>query len=210
MDSQEKKKFTLESFLRRVFKGVLDTVAKGFIKIGLSANAVTVLGLLGAIGAAVAIALGYPFWGGVVLLVMAPLDAVDGAIARLSGGNKPFGAFLDSFVDRYSELFVYAGILYLFFTEGNVLGVMLCFAAASGAVLVSYARARAEGLGFEAKTGIMTRVERSIVLIVGLLFGILWIALVIIALLAHITALMRMVAVWKQAIQSENELEQKG
>ena len=199
MEEGKRNKFSIEAVLRRTFKGVLDSVAKVFLKLGLSANAVTFLGLLGSIGAAVLIALGMPLWGGVVLLVMAPLDAVDGAMARLAGKPSKFGAFFDSFIDRYSELFLYAGILYLFFTQNNLLGVMLCFATASGAIMVSYARARAEGLGFEAKVGVMTRVERSIVMIVGLLFGMIMIALVIIAVLAHLTALLRMVTVWKQA-----------
>lgn len=82
---------------------------------------------------------------------------------------------------------------------------MVCFAAASGAVLVSYTRARAEALGFDAKVGVMTRVERSIVMIVGLLFGIIMISLVIIAVLAHLTAMMRMVTVWKQAKSRDPE-----
>jgi len=199
MTKQKNEGFSLEKVLRKAFKGLLDGVASFFLKIGFTPNAVTLLGLAGSIGAAVLIALGMPLWGGVVLLLMAPLDAVDGAMARLSGRSSKFGAFLDSVIDRYSELFIYAAILYMFFEQGNFLGVMVCFAAASGAVLVSYTRARAEALGFEAKVGVMTRVERSIVMIVGLLFGIIVISLVIIAMLAHLTAMMRMVTVWKQA-----------
>ncbi|HNZ14795.1 MAG TPA: CDP-alcohol phosphatidyltransferase family protein, partial [Anaerolineaceae bacterium] len=197
--------FSLEKVLRKTFKGLLDGVASFFLKIGLTPNAVTLLGLAGSIGAAVLIALGMPLWGGIVLLLMAPLDAVDGAMARLSGKSSKFGAFLDSVIDRYSELFIYAAILYMFFEQGNFLGVMVCFAAASGAVLVSYTRARAEALGFDAKVGVMTRVERSIVMIVGLLFGIIVISLVIIAVLAHLTAMMRMVTVWKQAKSRDPE-----
>ncbi len=199
MTKQKNEGFSLEKVLRKTFKGLLDGVASFFLKIGLTPNAVTLLGLAGSIGAAVLIALGMPLWGGIVLLLMAPLDAVDGAMARLSGKSSKFGAFLDSVIDRYSELFIYAAILYMFFEQGNFLGVMVCFAAASGAVLVSYTRARAEALGFDAKVGVMTRVERSIVMIVGLLFGIIMISLVIIAVLAHLTAMMRMVTVWKQA-----------
>ncbi|HPX65138.1 MAG TPA: CDP-alcohol phosphatidyltransferase family protein [Anaerolineaceae bacterium] len=205
MTKQKNEEFSLEKVLRKAFKGLLDGVAGFFLKIGLTPNAVTLLGLAGSIGAAVLIALGIPLWGGVVLLLMAPLDAVDGAMARLSGRSSKFGAFLDSVIDRYSELFIYAAILYMFFEQGNFLGVMVCFAAASGAVLVSYTRARAEALGFDAKVGVMTRVERSIVMIVGLLFGIIVISLVIIAVLAHLTAMMRMVTVWKQAKSRDPE-----
>ena len=205
MTKQKNEGFSLEKVLRKTFKGLLDGVASFFLKIGLTPNAVTLLGLAGSIGAAVLIALGMPMWGGIVLLLMAPLDAVDGAMARLSGKSSKFGAFLDSVIDRYSELFIYAAILYMFFEQGNFLGVMVCFAAASGAVLVSYTRARAEALGFDAKVGVMTRVERSIVMIVGLLFGIIVISLVIIAVLAHLTAMMRMVTVWKQAKSRDPE-----
>jgi len=205
MTKQKNEGFSLEKVLRKAFKGLLDGVASFFLKIGFTPNAVTLLGLAGSIGAAVLIALGMPLWGGVVLLLMAPLDAVDGAMARLSGRSSKFGAFLDSVIDRYSELFIYAAILYMFFEQGNFLGVMVCFAAASGAVLVSYTRARAEALGFDAKVGVMTRVERSIVMIVGLLFGIIVISLVIIAVLAHLTAMMRMVTVWKQAKSRDPE-----
>lgn len=207
METKKKEKFSLEVKLRGMFKGVLEAVAKLFMKVGLTANSVTVLGLLGSIGAGVLVALGYPLWAGVTLLLMAPLDAVDGTMARLSGKSSKFGAFLDSFIDRYDELFVYAGILYWYTTQNDLLGVMLCFAAASGAVMVSYARARAEALGFEAKVGVMTRVERAIVMIVGLLFGIVPIALGIIAVLAHLTALLRLSAVRKQANLTAEELD---
>ncbi len=207
METKKKEKFSLEVKLRGMFKGVLEAVAKLFMKVGLTANSVTVLGLLGSIGAGVLVALGYPLWAGVILLLMAPLDAVDGTMARLSGKSSKFGAFLDSFIDRYDELFVYAGILYWYTTQNDLLGVMLCFAAASGAVMVSYARARAEALGFEAKVGVMTRVERAIVMIVGLLFGIVPIALGIIAVLAHLTALLRLSAVRKQANLTAEELD---
>ena len=205
MEQKEDKKFSFELLLRKLFKGVLDAVAGFFLKIGLTPNAVTLLGLAGSIGAAVLVVLGMPMWGGVVLLLMAPLDAVDGAMARLSGKTSKFGAFLDSVIDRYSELILYAAILYMLFEQEHLWGVILCFAAASGAVLVSYTRARAEALGFDAKVGVMTRVERSIVMIVGLLFGIILIALVIIAVLAHLTAIMRMVTVWKQAKSRDPE-----
>lgn len=207
METKKKEKFSLEVKLRGMFKGVLEAVAKLFMKVGLTANSVTVLGLLGSIGAGVLVALGYPLWAGVTLLLMAPLDAVDGTMARLSGKSSKFGAFLDSFIDRYDELFVYAGILYWYTTQNDLLGVMLCFAAASGAVMVSYARARAEALGFEAKVGVMTRVERAIVMIVGLLFGIVPIALGIIAILAHLTALLRLFVVRKQANREAEKLD---
>ena len=207
MTPEKNEKMSFESMLRKTFKGVLEFIAKAFLKVGLTADSVTVLGLLGSIAAGILVALGHPLWAGVTLLVMAPLDAVDGTMARLSGKSSKFGAFLDSFIDRYDELFVFAGILYWYATQHNLLGVMLCFGAASGAVMVSYARARAEALGFEAKVGVMTRVERAIVMIVGLLFGIVPIALGIIAALAHLTAVLRLFAVKNQAGKEAEKLD---
>ena len=203
----KKEPFSFEARLRKLFRGVLEAVAKVFIKMGLTANSVTVLGLLGSVAAGILVALGHPFWAGVTLLVMAPLDAVDGTMARLSAKTSPFGAFLDSFIDRYDELFVFAGILYWYATQSDLLGIMLCFAAASGAVMVSYARARAEALGYNVKVGVMTRVERAIVMIIGLLFGIVLIALGIIATLAHLTAVLRLFAVKNQAEKEAEKLD---
>ncbi len=207
MNMKKQEPFNFEVALRKVFRGVLETIAKAFMRVGLTANHVTVLGLFGSVAAAVLVALGYPLWAGVTLLVMAPLDAVDGTMARLSGKSSKFGAFLDSFIDRYDELFVFAGILYWYATQNDLLGIMLCFSAASGAVMVSYARARAEALGYNAKVGVMTRVERAIVMIVGLLFGIVPIALGIIAALAHLTAVLRLVAVKNQAGKEAEKLD---
>lgn len=207
MNQKGNETFNLETRLRKTFKGLLEAVARVFMKLGLTANSITVLGLLGSLVAGILVALGYPLWAGVTLLVMAPLDAVDGTMARLSGKSTKFGAFLDSFIDRYDELFVFAGVLYWYATQKNLLGIMLCFAAASGAVMVSYARARAEALGYNAKVGVMTRVERAIVMIVGLLFGIVPIALGIIAALAHLTAVLRLFAVKNQVKKEAEKLD---
>ena len=133
-----------------------------------------------------------------------PLDAVDGALARLSGQTNRFGAFLDSFTDRYEELLILAGLGYFFASRGNVNGVMLSFFASIGSVMVSYARARAEALGFEAKVGILTRIERTVVMVLGLLLGLPLIALGIIALLANFTAWQRLFHVREQSIKQEN------
>ncbi len=154
--------------------------------------------MVGNIGAAVLIALGYLSWGGLVAGLMAPLDAVDGAMARLKGETSKFGAFLDSVIDRYDELFLFGGLIVYFYNEANFVGILLTFLAATGAVMVSYTRARAEGLGLDAKTGILTRIERSIVLIIGLLFSKPIYSVGIIAVLANVTAIQRICHVWQQ------------
>ena len=138
-----------------------------------------------------------------MLLLALPLDAIDGAIARAMQRKGKFGALLDSSLDRYADAAIFAGLGYYFAVHGNYNGVLLSFLAAIGSVMVSYARARAEALGFEAKVGILTRIERTVVMVVGLLLGIPVIAVGIIALLANFTAWQRFFHVREQAIKEE-------
>jgi CDP-diacylglycerol--glycerol-3-phosphate 3-phosphatidyltransferase len=130
---------------------------------------------------------------------MTPVDALDGTMARLRGESSDFGAFVDSVTDRYSELIIYGGLMYYYLSMGDPLGGLLVFGAAAGSVLVSYVKARAEGLGYEAKVGLLTRVERYLVLAPALVFNQVLIGLAIIAVLANITALQRIWHVRSQA-----------
>ena len=136
------------------------------------------------------------------MVLAAPMDALDGSMARLSGKVSNFGAFLDSVTDRYSEMIIMAGLLVYFIGQSNTTAIYLIFAAAVGSILVSYTKARAESLGYNAKVGILTRVERVIVLDVCLIFNIPIVALWILAILANFTALQRIFFVWKQAKHS--------
>lgn len=197
-----KPKFDFEGFLRKTFQSPLDAIAGFLLKLGLTANFITLLGLVGNIAAAYLIARGNLLAGGLVAAFMAPLDALDGALARKAGVIGKFGAFLDSVVDRYDEMILLAGVLYYFQSQAYTLGVMLTYAALCGSVLVSYTRARAEGLGFSGKVGIFSRIERSIVLILGLVFNQLLISVGIIAILANVTAIQRIFFVWKQSKQA--------
>ncbi|HPR35495.1 MAG TPA: CDP-alcohol phosphatidyltransferase family protein [Anaerolineaceae bacterium] len=197
-----KAKFDFEGFLRKTFQAPLDAIAGSLLKLGVTANFITLLGLVGNIVAAYLIARGQLLAGGLVAALMAPLDALDGALARKTGITNKFGAFLDSVVDRYDEMILLAGVLYYFQTQAYTLGVMLTYAALCGSVLVSYTRARAEGLGFSGKAGLFSRIERSIVLILGLVFNQLLISVGIIAILANVTALQRIFFVWKQSKQN--------
>lgn len=199
MSAQDPLKKDFESFLRRAFKKPLDGIAGFLLKIGLTPNHITLLGLLGNIGAAILIGMGVLRWAGLLAGLMAPLDAVDGAMARLRGTSSKFGAFFDSTIDRYDELILLAGLAFHFYNIGSLAGVMLTFAAAIGSVMVSYTRARAEALGFQASVGILTRVGRAIVLVIGLLFAQALPSVGIIAILANITAIQRIFAVWRQS-----------
>jgi CDP-diacylglycerol--glycerol-3-phosphate 3-phosphatidyltransferase len=129
--------------------------------------------------------------GAIVIFLFVIVDAFDGTMARLRGEPSDFGAFVDSVSDRYAEFVTFGGLLYYFLAQGEILGAMMTFAATAGSVLVSYVKARAEGLNFTAKVGLLSRVERYIVLIPLLLFNQPFWAVAIIAVLGNFTALQR-------------------
>jgi len=192
-------KKTFSDYLRLWFKWVLDPLGGFFNSLGLTPNTMTMLGLVGNSVGAYYLARGDMLTGGILVLLMTPIDALDGTMARLRGESGDFGAFVDSVTDRYSELIIYGGLLYHFLSLGEPLGGLLVFSAAAGSVMVSYVKARAEGLGYEAKVGLLTRVERYLVLAPALVFNQLFIGLGIIALFANITALQRIWYVRRQA-----------
>jgi CDP-diacylglycerol--glycerol-3-phosphate 3-phosphatidyltransferase len=190
---------TLTDYLRLWFKWFLDPLGGFFNRLGITPNMMTMLGLLGNTVGAYYLARGEMLTGGLLVLLMTPIDALDGTMARLRGESSDFGAFVDSVTDRYSELIIYGGLLYYFLSQGDPVGGLLVFGAAAGSVLVSYVKARAEGLGYEAKVGLLTRVERYLVLAPSLVFNQLFIGLAIIAVFANITALQRIWHVRSQA-----------
>jgi len=198
-------KKTFSDYLRLWFKWVLDPLGRFFNSLGLTPNTMTMLGLVGNSIGAYYLARGEMLTGGILVLLMTPIDALDGTMARLRGESSDFGAFVDSVTDRYSELIIYGGLLYHFLSLGEPLGGLLVFGAAAGSVLVSYVKARAEGLGYEAKVGLLTRVERYLVLAPSLVLNQLFIGLAIIALFANITALQRIWYVRRQAHEKLKE-----
>ncbi len=204
--NSSKEQFNLEKFLRTTFKGFLDTLAGAANKTGILPNTVTILGLAGTVFGAVLIGMGHISWGGLVVILMGPVDALDGSMARLRGDQTEFGAFVDSVTDRYSELVIFAGLLAHYLFTDNSLYAGLTYLAAAGSILVSYTKARAEGLGFTAKVGILTRVERYLILAPCLLFNIPWLALWIIAIFANFTALQRIWKVRQQAAEQKKLL----
>jgi CDP-diacylglycerol--glycerol-3-phosphate 3-phosphatidyltransferase len=197
--SSEKEKQTLTEFLRVFFRWILEPVAGFFNRLGIYPNTLTMTGLLGTAVGAFFLARGDLLVGGLILLAIGPIDALDGTMARLRGEASDFGAFVDSVTDRYSEMIIFGGLLANFLINGEVLYAGLVFVATAGSVLVSYTRARAESLGFEAKVGILTRVERYAVLIPSIILGYPHIGLAIVAVLANFTALQRIVVVRNQA-----------
>jgi len=198
--------FSLEKFLRTFFKGFLDKAAGAVNKTGILPNTITLLGLIGNTIGAVLLATGRIQLGGLIIVLMGPVDALDGSMARLRGDSTEFGAFVDSVTDRYSELVIFAGLLAYYLQAGDWLYCGLVYLAAAGSVLVSYVKARAEALGFTAKVGILTRVERYLVLAPALLLNIPWLAIWIIAIFANFTALQRILKVRQQAAEQKKLL----
>jgi CDP-diacylglycerol--glycerol-3-phosphate 3-phosphatidyltransferase len=195
----EQKKMTFADNMRIWFRWYLNPIAGFFNRLGIRPNTVTLFGLVGTIGCAVLIALGHMTWAGILLLLMGPVDAMDGALARLRHEASDWGAFVDAVTDRYSELFLFLGFLIYYLLTSNVSGVLLAYFAAAGSVLVSYVKARADASKLDANVGLLTRVERYIVLIPGLIFNLPMPVLIIIAILANFTALQRILRVRRDA-----------
>jgi len=200
-ENQVKSKWSLEMYLRKVFKNVINPIAKGLLQIGITPNTITAIGFLLSTVAAVFASQGKFTIAGLILMVAAPLDVVDGSMARLLGTPSTYGSLIDSVTDRYSELVVFGGMMFFFVNTQNTMAAMLVYIAAAGSVLVSYVKARAEGLNLSAKVGLLTRVERLIILITCLILNIPIVALWIIAVLANFTAIQRLLFVRKQVVK---------
>ncbi len=163
---------------------VIDPVVKVFIKLGLTPNAVTSIGFVLNVGVAVIFIAGaeegqradlrYVGWAGGLILFAGLFDMLDGQVARLGNMKSVFGALYDSVLDRYSELIMFLGICYYLVAHHYFLSSIFAFVALIGSMMVSYVRARAEGLGIECKGGLMQRPERVITIgLCALLCGIL-------------------------------------
>lgn len=184
---------------RKNFKGVLDPIGQFFIRLGLHPNTMTLLGLAGSMVGAVFLALGQMTIGGLFILISGPFDALDGTMARLLNQPTKFGAFVDSVTDRWSEMLIFLGLLIYYGQRGDVVMCVLVFLATMGSVMVSYTKSRAETLGFDCNVGVLTRMERYLVLAPALVLNLPWLGVGIIALLANVTALQRALYVRRQA-----------
>ena len=196
---------------------VINPFVKLMIKCGITPNMVTTIGMLGQVaGAALLIRAGYvaartgivPFdlvtWAGIVIIGFSLFDMLDGQVARLGNMATRFGAMYDSVLDRYCELISLGGVAYYFMQFGELWPALITYLAVIGSLLVSYVRARAEGLGIECKIGFMQRPERVVVTCIGVIgtgiageCGMTWanwiliVAMTIIAVFANVTAAAR-------------------
>jgi CDP-diacylglycerol--glycerol-3-phosphate 3-phosphatidyltransferase len=175
-----------------------DPVVRILARTPITPNSITWFGFALAIGSAVLIALGHLLIAGFVVLIGGFFDMLDGALARRTKRVTPFGAVLDSTLDRLSEGVILLGILVLYARQESAIGILLVGIVLIASMLVSYIRAKAESLGLECLVGLFTRPERVIVLALGLLIDQLEIALAIIAAFSFFTVGQRLVYVWSQ------------
>ena len=188
-------------WLRGTFEPVLKTVAKFMVHLGLTADSVTIVGFLLNLAVAAAAAGGRFLVAGLIMGLSSVFDAFDGAVARQARGPSIFGAFLDSVMDRISESAILLGLAWWYMEQPGRAAEILLYVTLVGSLLVSYTRARAEGLGLECKVGLFTRVERCLLLDLALLTGLVPYALWILAAGTLFTVLQRMLHVHRQAGQ---------
>lgn len=203
-------------YLQKLIYTLINPIIKGMIKMGITPNMVTTIGFVGNVVAAflfihasqlTPISIGFSWigWGGAILLFSGLFDMMDGRLARLGNMSTTFGAFWDSTLDRYSELFSLFGITLYLMTASGIWAGVITFLALVGSIMVSYVRARAEGLGIECKVGLMQRPERVVVtalaaIITGITSNLWWLigGMALIAVLANITAFWRVAHCYKQ------------
>jgi CDP-diacylglycerol--glycerol-3-phosphate 3-phosphatidyltransferase len=201
-----------EAWVRRHAERLMSALGR----LPVTPNQITVVGTALTFLAAVLVALGHLTWAGVVLAFAGTFDILDGALARSARKSYPYGAFLDSTLDRYSEGAMYIGLAAYFATSttAGFLGPWLIIATAAalaGSFLVSYVRARAQSLGFTCETGLFARPERVVATVVGLIFGsyILYGVIFLLAILTNVTALQRIREVWLQGRTQRLALERE-
>ena len=191
-------------------------VADFFKSLNMNPNTLTTIGTIFNIVGAIFFALSYLRVGGMFIVFGAVCDTIDGRIAKHGNKKTKFGALYDSVMDRYSEIIMFFGIAVHFVRQDSYWTSVAIFAAVGGSVMVSYVRARAEGLGLECKVGMMQRTERITYISVGAIIGdlpyvheiFLMAAIWIIAILANYTAIQRMFYLYK-ATAGERKLKKK-
>jgi CDP-diacylglycerol--glycerol-3-phosphate 3-phosphatidyltransferase len=190
----------LEKTRRNISNSITPPIIRLLARTPLTPNALTWLGFLVNVGAAVLIVTGHLLAAGVVVLVAGAFDMLDGALARLTNRVSRFGAILDSTLDRLSEAVLLLGLLAMFARDHHIAGCLLVGFTLLASLMVSYIRARVEGMGIECQAGFFTRPERVVVLALGLMLSqfnyALLTALAIIACFSFITVVERLLYAW--------------
>ena len=195
---------TFTDKMRKAFRAFGETCSRYLLKIGLTANAVTLIGCLGHVLAAIAIAGGHFTLAGLLLVFFAVTDFFDGTMSRMQTGGKgtAFGAVLDSTTDRYAEFIVFAGFIYYYAARNEFFTMMVAYLAIMGSILVSYTRAKGEIAGLNMKLGLMSRLERYLFLVPCLLIGV-----PVIAIGSQFTAIQRLLYMRRQLQPNEGLAE---
>jgi CDP-diacylglycerol--glycerol-3-phosphate 3-phosphatidyltransferase len=204
-------KATLTDKLRVLTVGIIDPIVTFLARIGVSPNLLTVMGMLLHFLFAWLIINGEFLWAGLAVFIFVPLDALDGSLARKldrTPGQGKFGAFLDSTSDRTAEVILFSGYLIYFSLEDNLGMMIAAYIAVTGSIMVSYTRSRAEALGLSCKVGLLTRVERYVVIVTSLILAAIWpffleVGILILAVGTWFTVGQRVHHVWKQANSTE-------
>lgn len=192
-------KLTLTDLLRARTAFIVNPIVAFLARYRFSPDALTVAGMAAHFFFAWLIATGQMRWAAVAIFFIAPLDALDGALARELGRKQGgFGAFLDSTLDRLAEIILFGGFIFYFVEQENTLMLAIAYIAITGSLMVSYTRARAEALGLSGKVGILSRVERYAVMTIFLVLNLPQVAVAILAVFTYITVFQRMFHVWRQ------------
>lgn len=186
---------------KATFGNVIRPLSLHLHRLGVTATHLTVVGLLFSAATALAFSRGAFLPGGLLLLIAGAADAFDGSVARTSGHVTPFGAFIDSVADRYSEFLAFTGLAW-HYAESPLL--LLVLASLAGSLMVSYTRAKAESLISSCEVGLMERPERIILLIFSALFDVMIPGLWLLAILTNLTALHRIYYTWKEIRATTN------
>jgi CDP-diacylglycerol--glycerol-3-phosphate 3-phosphatidyltransferase len=188
----------LPDWVKDLYLRAIDPVVKFFIELELNPNFFTTIGFIVSLAAAYLFAAGDLRVAGVLVLLAGTFDIVDGKVARATNRVTKFGALYDSTLDRYAEVVMFFGLAYHFIIRGPVLAAIAVSIALGGSIMVSYVRARAEGLGFECKVGVMQRPERIVFVGFGALIHeyVLIAVVCLIAVLANFTAIQRLHHIW--------------
>lgn len=195
----KQEKLTLTDRLRVITAGFIDPIVTFLARIKVTPDMLTVLGMLAHFLFAYLIIQGEMFWAGLAVAVLSPLDALDGSLARkLNKTQSKFGSFFDSTLDRFAEIVLYAGYVIYFANAENSWMVAAAYLALTGSLMVSYTRSKAESLGLSCKVGLLSRVERYLIIIVSLVLNAPEYGVVILAAGTYFTAAQRMYHVWKQ------------
>lgn len=187
-----------------------DPIIYPLARLGVTPNLLTLVGVLGNVGAAVLVGRGQFLVGGILVLAFSALDLLDGALARASGRATRFGSVFDATMDRVSEAAILIGVLFFFANRGDATEATLAGLALAGSNLVSYVRARAEAIGVPLTEGLFTRAERVLAMGGGLVIAsvveqVLTVALWLLAVMANLTAAQRLYLVWRKTRSDEEE-----